>query len=276
MCMCPRACACAGRTRRGFGPDPSDPHRPRLYVHVHPTPVSMCMCMCPRPLPPPSAPLFSLTRPLPPLPCSTPLRLCLPTHTDKLRPLSSAPDPLTSTIEATVKTLTQAMTFRDRDPSGDGFWSAVQSGVALTEATGSVRPLLLAVAALARTYQPSLPQIEGAAAPGMGYRLAKLYHAFGTDLAQVHASSAAVSSQLSALWDWRLLDEGFRTWREELGAHGLTRATSATHHLRPLAAAVVCSAPHLVCASMCEWRGGGAGARGEGSGGGDGAAKCHT
>ena len=218
----PRMCArththvtCASCAHRDFGPDVSD-------THPSPPPSTPLPRAASSRPPPPS--LCSLSHPFPRLPWSARrnLRLRLPTRADKLRPLSGAPDPLTSNIEATVRSLTQAATFRARDPSGDGFWSAVQSGVALTEATGSVRPLLLAVAALAQTSHPPLPQIEGAAAPGMGYRLAKLHLAFGADLAQVHASSVAVSSQLSALWDWRLLDEGFRSWREELGKDSLT------------------------------------------------------
>ena len=155
----------------------------------------------------------------------------------KPRALSGAPEPLTSSLENAITGLLlqtsgqpTSATSGPTQPNPDGWWLCVQSLIALTEVTGSVGPLLHAVNALLGPNVPSPPPPpsspntpDGAAsgrasAPGMGYRLGKLYRAFALDLA--NALSTTDAPLLSASWDWRLLADlsgGMQAWRASLG-----------------------------------------------------------
>ena len=150
-----------------------------------------------------------------------------------------------------------------------------QVAAALAETTGSLRPLLKAVGGLLMRTTPAPPspsdRSDGAtssraAAPGMGYRLAKLQSAFSEDCASPPVEqggvggyeavamgatataiacaseltrapsrwcdavkqlhSSPVGAQLSLCWDRALLTEGLSNWTVELGTCALGRFCS--------------------------------------------------
>ena len=108
------------------------------------------------------------------------------------RPLSGAPEPLTSTLEGAITSFTTALPSSSHH--AEAWWLAVQTAIALALATGAPLPLFLAARALLQLSPPTPPPPtahgtpDGASsmealAPGMGYRLASLCRAYTVDTA---------------------------------------------------------------------------------------------